>query len=240
MKKIISVVLVVSLFLSMTVVASASSSSIEHGQIITIDSYKDFLKQKGKNDPLALDILKKFEALGKEKQKDFINVLNNPELSQSLKPENKKYSINGVSVENYVQPNLVLSKIRTVQWGQRILGIDTTMFYLTVDFEYAGKNASVSVFRDAYGSHKNYNPGIIISENGAPTKNITTDGYAYAHQSWTAKYLAAGGFASTTEHIYVKANGYYGYTKFETTRSSGPSPGMGAWYQFYNEPLIEA
>ncbi|MFC9775609.1 hypothetical protein [Paenibacillus chitinolyticus] len=237
MKKIISIFIVFSMFLSMGAVAFANDlkdDSTIVGQL-SIQSYREYLIKRSKNEPQALDILNKFDSLEEVKQQDFINVLQSPELAKNLKPENRIYMINGVPVENIISPSFVFSKIRTAQWGQRIYGIDTTMFYLTVDFEYGGSNASVTNFRDATGSHVNWNPGLILSENGVATKQITGDGYAQSHQTWTARYTAAGGFASTTEHVYVKANGYYGYTKFETTRSVGPAPGMGGWNLFYNE-----
>ncbi len=107
--------------------------------------------------------------------------------------KNQTVMIEGVPVETKVKFLSDLPNTLNAQWDSTVMGISITTFYLTLTYRFDLTNGRATKVVDANGAHRNYNPGVIISENGAASKE-TSGSEAYARQNWTAKMVPAGGF----------------------------------------------
>ncbi|GMX66773.1 hypothetical protein Elgi_60450 [Paenibacillus elgii] len=122
-------------------------------------------------------------------------------------------------------------------YDSTVFGISITSFYLTLTFRYDITDGRVTKVVDANGAHRNYDPGVIISESGSASKEPS--GYdAYSRQNWTAKITAAGEFVEYALIGYLKGDGRYGYAKFEGNTPALNNINKGVWQQiWYNDSI---
>ncbi|MCP3776393.1 hypothetical protein NLX71_24355 [Paenibacillus sp. MZ04-78.2] len=127
----------------------------------------------------------------------------------------------------------------SAQWDSTVFGVSITSFYLTLNYRYDITNGRVTKVVDANGAHRNYNPGVLISENGGAAKEISgTD--AYTRQNWTAKMLISAGFIEYTIIGYLKGDGKSGHAKLEGNTPALNNINNGVWQQIWRNETIPA
>ncbi|NEN86139.1 hypothetical protein [Paenibacillus elgii] len=233
-KKVTLWSLVVCIFLAMfSTVASAAPSQ---NNSLTVSGYVEYLTEKQKTDPGATEVLEKFKALSSYDQEKFLKVLQSSEIGKVLELKNQTVMIEGVPVETKATLVSDLPNTLNAQWESTVLGVSITTFYLTLTYRFDLANGGrVTKVVDANGAHRNYNPGVIISESGSASKE-TSGSEAYARQNWTAKMVPAGGFVEYALIGYLKGDGNAGYAKFEGNTPALNNINKGIWQQiWYND-----
>jgi len=222
------------LCLMVTMVTSVSAAASEPvTDSITIEGYQQWLSEKVTSDPGALEVLNKFNELSTDDQQKFVEALYSPEILQAYNMEEGSFTVNGLqSHTTRVSTETInateFTRTFTASFGSEVMGIPLTKFTLAVEYSYNFSTSNATKVIDATGGHSNYNPGVIISESGSASKDLVS-GYAHAKQIYSSKLVIAGGVVSYTEVLYAKANGQYGYGKFESTRPNIADIGSGSW-----------
>lgn len=213
--------------------STVASAAPSQSNSLTVSGYVEYLTEKQKTDPGATEVLEKFKKLSAHDQERFVKVLQSPEIGKTLELKNQTVMIEGVPVETKKTTFVTdLPNTLSAQWDSTIWGISITSFYITLTYRFDLTTKNVTKVVDASGAHRNYNPGVIISENGAASKEISGT-EAYSRQNWTAKLTAAGGFIEYTMIAYLKGDGRVGYAKFEGNTPALNNLYRGTWQQIW-------
>lgn len=230
-KKFLLAATVLTLSLTQFAAAGSAASTTEK---LTVTKYVSYLKEEAKKDEDAQKVLNKFQNLDEEEQQKFVEFLDSPEYLSALTiDEDTTTTIKDVPVR--VKKTDSVSKLAsgsTTKSGKftlSVFGIDTTWLSVTVLFSYNSYGDATKV-SDAYGTYKNYNPALIMSAQGAASKDIVND-LAYGHQIFETRLSSSLGFVVDTWHVYVLGHrdDDASWKKLESTHMNFDDEGEGMW-----------
>lgn len=220
MKKFLSVMCVF-VFVFASVLSSASASPLEYRKI-SVDQYKEYLREKSRNDNLAKESLDKFNELSLREQQRFIELMNNPqaqlealEALATLENGQTKSLYNGdiivsKSVEKFndnkakaAAPQLQQSN-GVYQETLTLLGLPVTIFKIQVWFKYDPSNHVVHETLRSEESHWNINLGTLVDDLGS--EHWVSGTLACAMGKFKVSLTIVGGAISTTHKLYIQCD----------------------------------
>lgn len=225
-----------SLFLVFSLFSSVSSAASE--DLMTVEEYISYLKDKTLEDPKAQETLNQFLTLTKEDQVKFVEFLFSDEFYESIAYSTKangtvKKVVNGIPVETKSDLATIITgegnKTVTGSYILSVFGVQTTTLSVSVQFNYDTSTGDATRVLDQFGSLSNFNPALVWSHVGDAAGRIEDNRWAWARQSFESRINLANGTQVDTWHVYVLGHDWDNWKKLESTHPNFDGVGEATW-----------
>lgn len=201
--------------------STVGASSAENGKM-SVNDYKEYLREKSKNDDLAKKVFEKLNALSIEEQQRFIDIVYDKEAQ--LKAFETLSTLENGQVKSLYNGEITISKTfqKTFNYANKqttaalqesnglyqetlsILGLPVTIFKIQVWFRYDPSNHVVSETLRANESHWNINPSTLVDDQG--NEHWVSGTLACAVGKFKVSLTLSGGAISTTHRLYIQCD----------------------------------